>query len=83
MELLYESFKRTLKVMPNKSPFGEYEDMDDKITSFEKFKLNFKKFKSKHFKSCGDNCVHLRRFYQRLQFSPTKPEKEIFTLQKI
>lgn len=38
--------------------------------NFEQFKSGFKDYLQRH-SSCGDNCIHLQRFYDRIGFDPS------------
>lgn len=68
----------------NNSSLGEEGNNNEgnNQVEFDEFKNYFVKFKSVH-KKCGDDCVHLRRFYQKIGWvSPSLSNRPYFVLQR-
>ncbi|KAL4510825.1 hypothetical protein ABPG72_004979 [Tetrahymena utriculariae] len=58
---------------------GHFGKQNDEDIGLEDFKKYFKKFAEVHLK-CGENCPHLRRFYERLGFTWAKYRRRYLKL---
>lgn len=93
MEVLYENFKN-IKInnnnnnvlnlsaidAENRSEFTEILKKMDGVLNFEEFKNVMEGIKDEH-KKCGNNCIHLTRFYNKLGYYPTN-KRPIYQLHK-
>mgnify|MGYP000911865458 CR=1 FL=1 len=70
--------QETMKVSRINEPkgragFGEEISM---IETFHSFKMYYQNMMEQHFR-CGDKCVHLRRFFEKIKFDPKKTNTRV------